>query len=171
VRLGAAASRDARGQSLVEFALIAPIFLALLLSVFDLGRVVWANDSLTNAAREAARFAIVHGGSKSTACPVGPAPAGLTIPAASVSCPFPSPSKQAIRNVALQHAVAGGSGITVTVCYGLNCAGDVDITGATNVRNTPVTVRVTGTVAMATGSFIGRPNYTSVGTATMHVSH
>ncbi len=49
-----------RGQSLVEFALIIPIFLLLLVSIFDLGRAVFAYNTLTNAAREGARMAIVN---------------------------------------------------------------------------------------------------------------
>ena len=163
--------RVAPGQSLAEFALVVPIFLVILLAVFDLGRVVWANNSLANAAREAARFAIVHGGSPTTACPVGPPGPRTVIPTASASCPYPSPSKQAIRDVALQHAVAGGTGTTVTVCYGARCTGDVDAAGATNVRRTPVTVRITSTVPLAAASFLGLGDYTVTGTATMHVSH
>jgi hypothetical protein len=49
-----------RGQSLVEFALIIPVFLLLLVSIFDLGRAVFAYNTLTNAAREGVRMAIVN---------------------------------------------------------------------------------------------------------------
>jgi Flp pilus assembly protein TadG len=52
--------RDGRGQSLVEFALVIPLFLLLLIAVFDLGRGVFAYNTLTNAAREGARMAIVN---------------------------------------------------------------------------------------------------------------
>jgi Flp pilus assembly protein TadG len=48
------------GQALVEFALIIPIFLLLLVAIFDLGRAVFAFNTLTNAAREGARIAIVN---------------------------------------------------------------------------------------------------------------
>jgi hypothetical protein len=164
--------RGSSGQSLTEFALVVPIFLLIMIAVFDLGRVIWANNSLTSAAREAARFAIAHGGSKSTACPVGPPIPNVTvIPAASASCPFPSPSKQAVRNVAVQHAVAGGRGLAVTVCYGANCSGDTDAVGATNRRGTPVTVRVTSTVGLAAGAFLGQGDYAVAGAVTMYVSH
>lgn len=53
-------SERRRGQALVEFALIVPIFLLILLAVFDLGRAVFAYNSVTNAAREGARLAIVN---------------------------------------------------------------------------------------------------------------
>ena len=49
-----------RGQALVEFALVIPIFLLLLVAIFDLGRAVFAYNTLTNAAREGARLAIVN---------------------------------------------------------------------------------------------------------------
>jgi Flp pilus assembly protein TadG len=49
-----------RGQSLAEFALVIPIFLLLMVSIFDLGRAVFAYNTVTNAAREGARFAAVN---------------------------------------------------------------------------------------------------------------
>ena len=48
-----------RGQGLLEFALVLPIFVLLLVAIFDLGRAV-AYNTLTNAAREGARMAIVN---------------------------------------------------------------------------------------------------------------
>ena len=52
----------ASGQALVEFALIIPIFLLIVISLFDFGRAVFAYTSVTNAAREGARLAIVNQG-------------------------------------------------------------------------------------------------------------
>lgn len=52
-------SQPARGQSLVEFALVVPLFLLLLFGLFDLGRGVFAYNAIQNAAREAVRLAIV----------------------------------------------------------------------------------------------------------------
>ena len=48
-----------RGQALVEFALIIPIFLLVVLGLFDLGRAVLYHSTLSNASREAVRLAIV----------------------------------------------------------------------------------------------------------------
>ena len=48
-----------RGQSLVEFALILPIFLLFIFGILDLGRAVYAYHTLNNAAREAGRVAMV----------------------------------------------------------------------------------------------------------------
>ena len=49
-----------RGQSLVEFALVLPLFLLLVMAIMDLGLAVFSYNSITNAAREGARLAIVN---------------------------------------------------------------------------------------------------------------
>jgi PKD repeat protein len=46
-----------RGQSLVELALIAPVFLILLMTAIDLGRLMYSQITITNAAKEAALVA------------------------------------------------------------------------------------------------------------------
>jgi Flp pilus assembly protein TadG len=47
------------GQSLVEFALILPVLLLILMGVIDFGRAIYAYNAVSNAAREGARTAIV----------------------------------------------------------------------------------------------------------------
>jgi Flp pilus assembly protein TadG len=51
--------RRMRGQGLVEFALIIPAFLLLIMILFDFGRVIYAQNAINNDAREGARAAIV----------------------------------------------------------------------------------------------------------------
>jgi Flp pilus assembly protein TadG len=51
--------RAARGQALVEFALILPLLVLLLVGILDGGRLVYAYHTVNNAAREAGRQAIV----------------------------------------------------------------------------------------------------------------
>jgi Flp pilus assembly protein TadG len=53
------ASGQRRGQALVEFALVFPIFAIMLFGIVDLGRYVFTANSLDNGAREAARSASV----------------------------------------------------------------------------------------------------------------
>lgn len=48
------------GQALAEFAIVLPVFLLLVVAGFDVGRGVFAYNSVTNAAREGARLAIVN---------------------------------------------------------------------------------------------------------------
>jgi hypothetical protein len=163
--------RGSSGQALVEFALIIPIFLVLLLGIFDFGRVVWASNSLAHAAREGARFAIVHGGSPMDPCPVGPL-APEYDPKLMGTCPHPvSPSTQAVKDAALSAALAGGTSTAVTVCYGAGCSGNTDATGATNARGTPVTVTVTSQVPLSAASLLGFSTFSVSGSSTMLVNH
>ena len=53
------ARRRSRGQKLVEFALILPIFILVLVGIFDAGRAVFAYHTVNNAAHEGGRQAIV----------------------------------------------------------------------------------------------------------------
>jgi Flp pilus assembly protein TadG len=162
------------GQALVETALILPLFLMLLMGIVDMGRAVWATTSLSSAAREAARYAIVHGGSASTLCPVGPPIPNVTvIPGASSSCPHPSPSKQSIIDAATTAAIAGGSNVTVTVCYGTGCSGNTDtpVGQATNARGQPITVVVTSTVNLVVPALLGQSSFNLSGSSTMVVNH
>lgn len=59
------ASRDdgsAGGQALVEFALIAPLLLLLLFGIIQFGFLLGGQVGMTNAAREAARYATTYQG-------------------------------------------------------------------------------------------------------------
>lgn len=150
-------------------ALVLPVFLLCLLAVVDMGRAIWATTSLASAAREAARFAIVHGGAWSTACPVGPPSADNIIPAASASCPYPSPSKQSIIDAAIAAAPAGGSNLSVTVCYGSGCSGNTDTTD--NSRGNSITVVVNSSVGLVVPSLLGVSNFNLSGSSTMVVNH
>lgn len=47
------------GQSLVEFALILPVFLILLFGVVEFGLLLYNQHVITNASREGARYGIV----------------------------------------------------------------------------------------------------------------
>jgi Flp pilus assembly protein TadG len=48
-----------RGQALVEFALVIPMFLLILMALIDLGRIVYAQNTITQDAREASRVGAV----------------------------------------------------------------------------------------------------------------
>lgn len=174
------------GQGLVEFGLVLPIFLAILIGMVDLGRAVWANNSVANAAREAARFASVHGGScedlvstgctSAYYCPVGPAVSTAAVPAASSACPYPSNSKQSIYDAATSYLIAGGTGTTVTACYfdpttTTSCTGNTDGTGGNNARGKAVTVVVSSQVSMIIPSLLGVGTINVSGSSTMLINH
>ena len=91
-----------RGQGLVEFALVFPILMILLIAVFDLGRLVFAYNDITNAARSGARVAIVDQTANvaqtatiNQATSLGLKPADVTVDylKADLSGPCPSPKQ------------------------------------------------------------------------------
>jgi Flp pilus assembly protein TadG len=53
------AEHRSRGQTLVEFALVMPIFLLILMSLIDFGRVIYAQNAITQDVREAVRVGAV----------------------------------------------------------------------------------------------------------------
>jgi TadE-like protein len=173
--------RRGTGQALVEFAMVIPLFLIVVFGVLDLGRGIWAMDTAAHAASEATRFAIVHGGTGTdpSICHVGPMSLVTPLPA-SPTCPFPSPSKQMIYDVATSSALASGGGVTVTACYAnpastvvanRTCVGNTDSPDGNNKRGMSVTVKVTIHVAIITGTLLGVNNFDVSSTATMVVNN
>jgi Flp pilus assembly protein TadG len=51
--------RRSTGQALAEFALVFPILMVLIIAIFDAGRLVFAYNDITNAAREGTRTGII----------------------------------------------------------------------------------------------------------------
>jgi len=92
-----------RGQGLVEFALIFPVLVLVLLGVFDFGRAIFAYNTLANAARAGVRVAIVNQNG-----PSGCAGGNGGTP--------PDTTKVSAQDCALQAAVSL-VGTTVTVTY------------------------------------------------------
>ena len=58
--------RSERGASLVEFAIVLPLFLLLIGGMVDFGRAFYTKVMLTNAAREGARSAMYSGTASNT---------------------------------------------------------------------------------------------------------
>ena len=57
--------KDERGQSLVEFALVLPVLLLILVGIFNFGQVFYSDIVINEAARDAARYASI-GASQTT---------------------------------------------------------------------------------------------------------
>ena len=153
--------RRDRGQALVEAALVLPLFFTIFFGVIDIARVIWANDVVTNAAREGARFASVNAGSMP----------GYTDTIPEADAP------EAIREHVLGFVVAGGSDITVTVCFSPvnvasgtpGCVGDVST--AEYERGNLVTVRVQSSVPVFTGALAGHGDFTVTGESTVLINN
>lgn len=129
VRRRLRSANDDRGQSLVEFALVLPVFLLVVTGLFDLARAVWQEETLAYAAREGTRYAIVHGSAGNPIAWPGSATAS------SCSNATPTPSCQGIFD-AVTNASIGVANISITVtwptmtggttCYDRNCPVIVD---------------------------------------------
>ncbi len=51
--------KRAKGQALVEFAIVLPVIVFIVLGILDVGRAVYSYNTLAESARQAARMAIV----------------------------------------------------------------------------------------------------------------
>jgi Flp pilus assembly protein TadG len=107
------------GQALVEFALVVPIFLLLLLAVIEFGRFILAYEAANHAVREGTRYAIVHG--YYSIAPAGPSPASPDN-----ACPPTTVSTTAVSNVVQQNAYTLPPATTIAVCWpdGTNLRGN-----------------------------------------------
>lgn len=109
-----------RGQTLTEFALVAPLFMSLLVGIIVLGMVVFYQQQVTNAAREAARYAAVH--SATSRCPtvsnLPPASALLPVPNSYWNCDEPA-DRWPKMTAAARDKVFGlnAGGLQVTSCW------------------------------------------------------
>jgi Flp pilus assembly protein TadG len=84
--------RDERthGQAMVELALVMPLFVMLLVGIIVLGIGVFYQQQLTNAAREAARYASIH--SATAMCPTVSTLAPTAPPRTYAPCDTPAAS-------------------------------------------------------------------------------
>lgn len=76
-RIGSVDKSTGRGQALVEFALVIPVFLLLIFGLLDMGRFVYMHSTLSQAAREGARLGAVEAywvGSTDPSCNTGGGP-------------------------------------------------------------------------------------------------
>lgn len=105
------------GQSLVEFALVLPVFLLLLFAVVDAAQYVYLNSALSNAAREGARLGSVEAswlGSTDPSCgtaggPVCPTNAASLITHITVAANRQMTPFGAVSNVYLSCVDASGT--------------------------------------------------------------
>jgi Flp pilus assembly protein TadG len=126
-----------RGQSLVEFAFVLPIIVLLIAAFIEIGRAVFAYNTIANAARQGARVAVVNQLADTTDCdesrpiedPYEPhwsirgcalaAAAALGISAANVSISYSSPPSTTLSCDPTLH-VGCLAAITVTYDYSVS---------------------------------------------------
>uniref|UniRef100_A0A7C3UXT5 Pilus assembly protein n=1 Tax=Desulfobacca acetoxidans TaxID=60893 RepID=A0A7C3UXT5_9BACT len=105
--------KNQQGAAVVEFALLAPLFVALLFGVVEFGLSIYSKEVITNASREGARFGVVYCSPRKTAAQIKAqvqdylTKAGFTDAADITVSPDPPPS-------------TSGSPLTVSVKYPYN---------------------------------------------------
>lgn len=65
-RLRSTRRRSRQGSALVEFAVVLPVFLLLVLGMIEYGRMVMVQQIITNAAREGARVGVLDNSTSTT---------------------------------------------------------------------------------------------------------
>jgi len=125
---------DSRGQTLVEFALVLPLFILVLLGLFDLGRAVYAYNTISNASREAARVAIVNQTPPTIEAEAVKQAVGLGITGADVAIAY-NDSDPTAPNLCATAPFGLGCVVTVTVTYSYTAA-------------TPVIGQIVGTIPL-----------------------
>ncbi|MHB8440126.1 MAG: TadE/TadG family type IV pilus assembly protein [Acidimicrobiales bacterium] len=142
-------SPKSAGQTLVEFALVIPVFLLILFGLIDMGRTVFLYNSVSQAAREGVRLAAVQAawiGKSGSACTI---PMPDLSPAPGSACPtdstdFANRVRQAVNRMTVGLGAIPAGGITIT------CATTGDNCASGNASGQNVTVKVTYTVTMLT---------------------
>jgi Flp pilus assembly protein TadG len=79
--------KDTRGAQVVEFAIVVPLLLMLVMGMIDFGRGFFSYIIITNAAREGARVAAVGGNTAAVVDRVEDAISGLSTNGAPTACP------------------------------------------------------------------------------------
>jgi len=116
--------KQERGQSLVEFALTILLVFIVFVSMLEMIFLMYAYNTLGDAAKEGVRYAIVHGTGSSTvnggAGCSGPGLPAATPPVTCSTSPYPNVQNWVVNFAALsmQNVVAGD----VTVDYNPNSA-------------------------------------------------
>jgi Flp pilus assembly protein TadG len=114
-----AAARDVRGVAAIEFAMIVPVLLFMMVAIVDFGLAIYSDMEVQNAAQAGAQYAIAHGfnaNSISQAVTSATNLAGIAVssgPTKFCGCP----SSIGVTNTACNSTCSGGStpGTYVTV--------------------------------------------------------
>ena len=123
--------RRTRGQALVEFSLVAPMFFILLFGIIEAGRFIFYYETLSHATREGARYAIVNG-ANTLGCPSGPPSPG------SSACD--SSGANVVTEVRQAALGVTGTAVTVDRCWWYTTCDFATHGDGDNARGATVTV-------------------------------
>jgi Flp pilus assembly protein TadG len=152
--------KSPQGQALVEFALVVPLIVLLLMGIFDFGRVIYAYNTVANAARQGARVAAVN---QANPAPPNDASCAEDQPVENAATPHMS-----IKGCAAQAGIALGiqpSSVTVTYApptgVSISCTPTLDVGCVASVTVTyswraltPVIGNIVGPITLTSTSQI-----------------
>jgi hypothetical protein len=144
---------------LVEFSFVLPVFLLLLYSIIEFGRYVYTVQILNNAAREGARYAIVHG--STSLCPSGPMPGG--------SANWCDPGGTNVTAKVTSFAIGAGGSLSFPAVTPCTSSPASPCWSPNNQRGNSVTVQVRTTFSPLLP--VPLPPITVDGTSTLIVNH
>lgn len=133
-----------RGQALVEFALLLPVLVLMLMSIFDFARAIYAYNAISDAARSGTRTAIVNQNAQDIRNRVAAQATGLVISTAAASCP-----PGGANGVCVQYLNADLSATCPTISIG--CVAQVAVK-YTFTPITPIISNIIGSIAMGSTS-------------------
>src|SRR3989475_10207877 len=133
-------SRSRRGQNLVEFGLVLPILIVMMLAIVDIGFIYFIRGSVENGAREGARFGSVNAPTTDTTgitgrvtqTVIGLDPSSLTIDVTCCDDVDCSPAPDAVK-------CTSGNRVSVKVQYPLTTFWPVPVSGT---YQTSATMRI-----------------------------
>jgi Flp pilus assembly protein TadG len=111
---------DSRGVAAIEFAMIVPVLLFMIVGVVDLGMGIYADMQVQNAAQAGAQYAIAHGytaSSISTAVTSATSFSGITVssgPSKFCGCPSSSGVTTATCGSTCSNGTSAGTYVTVS---------------------------------------------------------
>ncbi len=115
-----------KGQALVEFALVLPIFIVVLFGIMEFGRLWETINVITSAAREGARAASVSGGSSKAIAAATNVLSAANITDANITVSGPNASDEVIVTVQITY-----SPITGAIVPGIN---NISLSRSTTMR-------------------------------------
>jgi Flp pilus assembly protein TadG len=142
------------GQGLVEFSLVFPVFILLLFGILDLGRAIYAYNTIADAAREGARVAIVNQIQTSPDCVVerpiqNPGAPHWSIKTCAVQWAIALGVQES--DVTVSYAAPPGVALTCSPTVAVGCIASVTV-AHTYTAITPVIGNLVGPISMSSTS-------------------
>jgi Flp pilus assembly protein TadG len=142
------------GQSLVEFSLILPVFILMLFGILDMGRAIYAYNTVADAARDGVRVAIVNQIQTSPDCVQDRPIQNPSTPHWSIkACAAKSAVSLGIQpaDVTVSYAAPPGVALTCSPTVAVGCIASVTV-DYTFRAVTPVIGNIVGAISMSSTS-------------------